>query len=118
MKRTPLKRKKGMSAHPKQQAKVRGLPCARCGWEGDNYNPIDAAHVVPRSWVACECPDGVIPLCRRCHRLYDEESVDILPQLEARHYHREMGHAVSEHSVSLLTVLRYVTGEDIGRGER
>lgn len=63
--------------------------CGLAGWEG----PVDAAHVVGRAKADEPHPDGsgrlivraidVVPLCRRCHREYDEHRLDLLPHLTA-----------------------------------
>lgn len=45
----------------------------------------DPAHIVPRSRIGIgmggEDPRNVVPLCRRCHGLYDEGALDLLPVL-------------------------------------
>lgn len=104
---------RGFAASKAQQAKVKGLPCVNCGggeYVGLDDAQADPAHLIPRRWVKCEHPDGVIPLCRHCHGLYDEEHLDILGKLEDRGYHAEMAHFIAEHKVNPLTLLRYVGG--------
>lgn len=107
-----LNRGRGFAVHPAQRKKVKGLVCVSCGADPYEGVTVDPAHLIPRHWVSCEHPDGVIPLCRNCHRAYDVPSggLDILAQLEERGYHKEMAHFISEHQVNPLTLLRYVTG--------
>ena len=104
------KRGKSFEASPAQRKKVKLLPCVGCGRGEDFEGFVDPAHLVPRRWVTCEHPEGVIPLCRDCHRRYDEEHLDILARLEDRGYHAEMAHFIGEHKVNPLTLLRYVGG--------
>lgn len=81
-----MKRGKGFSASKAQRAKVDGETCRRCGAPF-----VDPAHVVDRSLGGCDDEDCVCPLCRRCHRLYDEGRIDILPLLSLK----EQAHAVA-----------------------
>ncbi len=79
-----------MATTPMQQAKVRGLACIVCAGE-----PRDPAHLLSRS----VCPDGrddvraVIPLCRRCHTLYDDGRLSVLEHLEP-YWRTELAFAV------------------------
>jgi len=54
--------------------------CRVCGREG-----VDAAHVVPRSLApnGGEHRDNIVPLCRKCHRLYDEGFLSLEEYLTA-----------------------------------
>jgi hypothetical protein len=110
--RSSLRPGKGFAVHASQRRKIKGLACVSCGADPYEGATIDPAHLIPRHWVSCEHPDGVIPLCRKCHDAYDVPSggLDILAQLEERGYHKEMAHFISEHQVNPLTLLRYVTG--------
>jgi hypothetical protein len=120
--RKAMKRGKGMAASPEQRKKVRGLPCVVCGVmsglnaDGTVAEAVDPAHLYPRSLCPCEHADGVIPLCRFHHRIYDDASrrseLDLLPKLVDRGYNAEMAHYISDHGFSLLTLLQHVTGED------
>lgn len=103
-----LKRGKGFAASKAQQDKIRGLPCAVCGQDGYEAQ-IDAAHVYPRRFASCECAEGVIGLCRTCHRLYDEGKLDLLPALISRGYRAELVHAVVAHEAPLVHLLEQVT---------
>jgi len=100
-----LREGKGMRTTPMQQAKVRGLACIVCAGE-----PCDPAHVLSRS----VCPDGrddpraVIPLCRRCHTLYDDGKLSILEHLE-RYWRTELAFAVERHG--LIATLEFVTNQ-------
>jgi hypothetical protein len=69
--------------------------------------PADPAHLVPRSRGGCDHALCVLPLCRRCHRAFDEGQLDLLAQLEPR-YRAELAHALSH--LPLLALLRRVTG--------
>lgn len=105
-----LKQGKGFAASKAQQAKVRDLPCVNCG--RDRFEAtIDPAHVCSRSLAPhCECPDGVVPLCRDCHRLYDNErSLDLMPKLMENGYRVEAVHAFIEHGVGLQSLIQHVT---------
>jgi hypothetical protein len=108
--RSTLNPGKGFEASKAQQRKVKLLPCVGCGRGEDAEGFVDPAHLIPRRWVKCEHPEGVIPLCRECHRRYDDEHLDILARLEDTGYHAEMGHFITEHKMNPLTLLRYVGG--------
>lgn len=118
-----LRRGKGMGATPEQRKKVRNLPCVVCGQnsgfdigDGGGSFVVDPAHLYPRNMCPCDHADGVIPLCRSHHLVYDDASkrasLDLLPKLVDRGYNREMAHYISEHGFSLLTVLQHITGEN------
>lgn len=116
--RKPMRRKGSMSADPKQQAKVAGLPCANCGREAGGEWAIDAAHLWPRSLGGCSHPDCVLPLCRNvfkhygCHPALDSGDLDILARLVDRGYFKEMAHAIEAHELSPLTLLKRLTGNE------
>lgn len=98
-----LRRGRGMAVTSGQRAKVRGLPCIVCAGE-----PVDPAHLLSRS----VCPEGrddvraVVPLCRRCHRLYDTGRLSLLEHLEP-HWRTELAFAVER--FGLISTLEYVT---------
>lgn len=110
--RTPLKQGKGMAASKAQQAKVKNRPCVNCERDRFEGAEIHAAHIWPRSYTPCACPEGVVPLCSTCHRLYDDpnQALDLLPKLIDRGYRAEVVHAFVEHHISLLEVIKEVTG--------
>jgi 5-methylcytosine-specific restriction endonuclease McrA len=99
---TPLRGSVVSPTSEAQRRKVAGRPCLVCG-----RRPVDAAHLVPRSLGGCDEPDCVVPLCRRCHRAYDDGELDLLPHLEPG-YRVELAHALRH--LSLLALLRRVTG--------
>lgn len=110
-----LKRGRGFAVTPAQREKVKGRVCLGCGdpfdWEReDAERSVDPAHLWPRGLGGCDSPDCVIPLCRSCHRLFDEEKLDILPALIDRGYQVELAHPILEHGVSLTPLLERVTG--------
>jgi hypothetical protein len=86
-----------------QRAKVAGEHCLVCG-----VRSCDPAHLVPRSRGGCDHPDCVVPLCRRCHRAFDDRRLDLLRYLEPR-YRAELAHAVSH--LPLITVVERLTGK-------
>lgn len=106
-----LKQGRGFAASKAQQHKVKGLPCILCGRDGYEAT-MDPAHVYPRRLTPCECADGVVPLCRACHKLYDDqnEHVDLLPALVNRGYRVEMVHAVVAHEIPLRDLMEQITG--------
>jgi 5-methylcytosine-specific restriction endonuclease McrA len=67
----------------------------------------EAAHIIPRSQVknGGEHPDNIVPLCRGCHRGYDEGRLDLLPYLTRS----EQAKAVELHG--LIGALRRITNE-------
>lgn len=61
---------------------------AKCDEEGVcrvcRLNPPEAAHIIPRSRInpgLAEDARNCCPLCRECHRAFDEERLDLLPYL-------------------------------------
>jgi hypothetical protein len=122
--RSSLKRTKGFAASPTQRDKVKGLVCLGCGKEAseDGSLVIDPAHLWPRGKGGCDKADCVIPLCRfvydgsGCHQLLDEGKLDLLDRLEERDFHdayaKELAHPIAEHGVSLVALVRRLTGSD------
>ena len=115
MKRTPLARNTPLKANPQptkrrpispaspaQRNKVRLAPCICC----DSLGPCDPAHLVSRAEGGDDDPRAVVPLCRRCHRAYDDGNLDLLPSLEP-HFREELAYAVE--LVGLLRALERVT---------
>ena len=74
-------------ASPGQRAKVKGRVCVNCAG-----GPCDPAHLASRAHGGCDHPDCVIPLCRRCHRDFDEGRVDLEPVLALRQFAAERSH--------------------------
>jgi hypothetical protein len=101
VRRTPLRRTPVSPASEAQRAKVLGQACLVCA-----RRPVDPAHLVPRSLGGCDRPDGVVPLCRPCHRRYDRGGLDLLPHLEPG-YRAELGHGLLH--LDLLWLLERVT---------
>lgn len=122
--RAMLKRGRGFSASKSQRQKVKGLVCLGCGREAteDGSLVIDPAHLWPRGKGGCDKADCVIPLCRfvpdgsGCHGLFDLGQLDLLSRLEERDFHnayaKELAHPIAEHGVSLVALVRRLTGSD------
>lgn len=71
------KRRGGVSpASPAQRTAVDGQPCIVCG-----DSPVDPAHLVARAHGGCDSPLCVVPLCRSCHRAFDDGELDLLAVL-------------------------------------
>lgn len=79
---------------------------ARMMWDGAQGDPVDPAHVIPRSLGGCNHEDCTVGLPRRVHRAYDRGEVDLLPYLS----HDEQAHAVSH--VGILSALKITTGDN------
>jgi hypothetical protein len=118
VRRSPLKRRTSLQAGcvpprrgavspatPTQRAKVRDRACIVC-----DAHPCDPAHLIDRSLAPSAGDDSraVVPLCRRCHREYDDGQLDLLPHLEPR-WREEIAFAVE--AVGLLSALRRITGQ-------
>jgi hypothetical protein len=88
----------------RQQEAVRDKACIVC-----TASPCDPAHLIDKS-LATDLgdPRAVVPLCRRCHRAYDEGGLDLLPYLEPR-WRVELAFAVER--VGLLSTLQRVTND-------
>lgn len=82
-------RRRGVSpASDEQRRKVRDRCCVNCG----GIAPCDPAHLCPRSLGGCDDADCVIPLCRSCHREFDEGMIDLEPVLALRQFAAERAH--------------------------
>lgn len=112
---TPRRRKprsQGFSASKEQQKTKSGRACIVCGRDAAETT-IDAAHVTPRRLAPhCDCPKGVVPLCRTCHKSYDQlgGGFDLLPHLMNHGLLEETVHGFLQHGVSLREVMDTVTG--------
>jgi hypothetical protein len=111
--RIPLQRGEGPRARrcrasispatPAQRERVKDRACIVCA-----AHPCDPAHLIDRSLA----PGGgdatvmVVPLCRSCHRDYDEGSLDLLSYLEP-HWRDAVAVAVEE--IGLLRTLKRIT---------
>lgn len=118
-KRSTLKRGRGFAASKAQREKVKGLPCVGCGTaDGEEFfdggEPVrcDPAHLWPRGMGGCDDAQCVIPLCRACHRAFDEGKLDLLPRLIDGKFFPEMAHAIEAHELSPLTLLERLTGQE------
>jgi 5-methylcytosine-specific restriction endonuclease McrA len=104
------KRRAISEASAAQREKVAGARCLVCG-----RVPCDPAHLVPRSLGGCDEPDCVVPLCRPCHREFDEHRLCLLPYLEPRH-RAELAHALLH--VGVVGLMRRLSPEGVGLVER
>jgi len=97
--------RRGLSAASSaQRARVAGSYCLGCG----STTQVDPAHLAPRSRGGCDDPECVVPLCRSCHRAFDDGRLDLLLHLEP--YHRsELAHALSH--LGLIELLERLTAE-------
>lgn len=95
-------------ASPAQRRKVAGKACIVCAG-----SPCHPAHTIDRSLCpeGAEDPRAVVALCGQCHRLFDEQALDLLPFLEPR-YREELAFAVER--FGLLATLRRVTNDRAG----
>ena len=116
--RKPLRRTKPLVASPPlvaseaQRAAVSGRVCLVCVDE----RRIDPAHLIPRSLGGCGDRLCVVPLCRRCHRAYDQGRLDLLPYLEPG-WRAQLAHAVGH--VGLIGALRRISyGRHLPAGSR
>jgi hypothetical protein len=98
--RKPLRRSRIAPASEAQRAKVAGRTCLVCG-----RRPVDPAHLVPRSLAGCDESECVVPLCRRCHRAFDQGELELLPCLEPG-CRVELAHALSH--LPLVALVRRV----------
>lgn len=109
--RSTLKQGKGFAASDAQRKKIEGLVCAGCGAEGNPSVPIDPAHLWPRGKGGCDHPDCVIPLCRTCHRLFDEGKLELLERLAGTEaWAVEQAHPILAHGVSPVELVRRLSG--------
>ena len=99
---------RGFECSRAQRQKVRGAACLVC-WQA----PVDPAHLISRGVASDRAgdPRRVIPLCRKCHRLFDEGVLDLLPHLRPDDGIEELGHAVTVHPRGLVGVLEDVTNQ-------
>jgi hypothetical protein len=105
--RKPLKQGKGFAASKMQREKVRFMPCLGCGAD----EGVDPAHVWSRGKGGCDHPDCVIPLCRSCHRAFDEGTLDLLPRLaDSEAWQDEQAHPILRHGVSPVELVRRLSG--------
>jgi len=115
VKQTPLKRtqmarkpstlKRSPVGHASASQKGKVLAQgARIHWA--TSEPVDPAHITPRSLGGCDHSDCVIGLTRSSHRDYDAGELDILPYLTLE----EQGHAVSH--LGILGALKRTTGDN------
>lgn len=86
--RTMSKPKPVSPASSEQRTKVDGRLCVNCGDPG----PCDPAHLCSRAQGGCDHPDCVVPLCRACHRAFDEGHVDLEPVLALDAFAAERSH--------------------------
>jgi hypothetical protein len=108
-----LKRGNGFQASKAQRDKVRLLPCVGCGHGADfpDETGVDPAHLWPRGKGGCDHPDCVIPLCRTCHRLFDQGELDLLPRLAGTEaWAKEQAHPILAHGVSPVELVRRLSG--------
>lgn len=114
--RGTLKPGKGFSASKAQRDKVRLLPCVGCGHGDDGFGfqeetGVDPAHLWPRGKGGCDHPDCVLPLCRTCHRLFDQGELDLLPRLAGTEaWAKEQAHPILAHGVSPVELVRRLSG--------
>lgn len=103
MKRAPLRRGKGFAVTAKQRKAIEDRACLYCHAEN-----VDPAHLIDRSLCADLGDErAVVPLCRRCHGLYDDHKLDLLASLEP-HFRAELAFAVER--FGLINTLQRVTG--------
>lgn len=95
----------GFAASKEQRQKCRFSTCAACGAPGP-----DPAHLIPRSLctIGQEDARAVVPLCRQCHRAFDEGEFSLLEHLEPL-YRTELAYAVAR--VGLMATVRRVTNQ-------
>ncbi len=46
---------------------VKANPCCACGTKGDDFNPVDPAHIRTFKVTQCDLAVNQISLCRQCH---------------------------------------------------
>lgn len=100
-----VKRRSVSEASREQRQAVRERACIVCA-----RHPTEPAHLIPRglSDDLDGDPRAVVPLCRSCHRSYDEGELSLLEHLEP-HWRAELAFAVER--IGLLSTLRRVTNE-------
>lgn len=91
-------------------------PYTRCCYCPDCVAEIwpDPSRLWPRGMGGCDDPLRIIPLCRSCHRRFDDPSdpFDLLPRLvEFGSYYREIAHVIEAHEVPLVQLVERLTGQ-------
>lgn len=108
-----LKQGKGFQASKAQRDKVRLMPCLGCG-HGDDFpdeTGVDPAHLWPRGKGGCNHPDCVVPLCRTCHRAFDQGELDLLERFAGTEaWAVEQAHPILKHGVSVVELVRRLAG--------
>lgn len=94
--RTPLRRSGFKAASPAQRRKIAPFGCLVC-----RRRPCDPAHLVSRRHGGCEHPGCVVPLCRACHRAFDDGRLELLGCLEPG-FRAQLAHALSHVSLAWL----------------
>lgn len=101
----PLEKRGPISPATRQQREVvKDRACIVCG-----AHPCDPAHLIDRSLVSVEAgddPRAVVPLCRLCHRDYDDGELDLTPYLEP-HWRSSVAWAVEV--IGLFRALRRIS---------
>ena len=82
--------RKPFGASKEQRQKVKDSLCAYCG-----FGPADPAHLASRAQGGCDSRDCVIPLCRRCHRWFDQGALDLEPVSALPEFTVERAHMAS-----------------------
>lgn len=102
---TAAKRRPVSVASTRQRTAVADGECVVCGG-----HPVDPAHLVPRGLAddGDGNPLATIPLCRPCHRSYDEGGLSLLEHLEPA-YRPHLAFAVAR--IGLVSTLRRVTND-------
>jgi hypothetical protein len=70
-----------------QRRKVLDAVCVYCGNPG-----CDPAHLTARTHGGCDHPDCVVPLCRNCHRAFDNGAIDLEPIIALPEFRVERSH--------------------------
>ena len=76
-----------------QRIKVRDQACVNCG----NHD-CDPAHLTSRAQGGCDSEDCCIPLCRNCHRAFDNGALDLEPLIALPQFSKERSHMASHMS--------------------
>lgn len=110
LKRGKPKRSGFTPTSKEQREKVKGAQCLGCG-DCDVFGGarIDPAHLCARAHGGCDDPLCVVPLCRRCHREFDDGDLDLLPDL-VQVYVPELAHALEHYNGDLIALLQRLTG--------
>jgi hypothetical protein len=107
----------GFQASAEQRAKVKLLPCVGCGHGDDGFGfeeetGVDPAHLWPRGKGGCDSRDCVVPLCRTCHRAFDQGELSLLERLaeNSEAWARELAHPILCHGVTPVELVRRLAG--------